>query len=93
MPAGPSGAADPSAAAAVHGIGDDDVRDAPVSTEVARPLRERLEDADLAGFYLARFDLPLLGVTYASARSSEVWSTVPRVAQGAELRATRRPAG
>ncbi len=50
----------PPEATAVHGIGDDDVRDAPPFRAVARGLLDFLGDADLAGFNVLRFDLPLL---------------------------------
>ena len=50
----------PSEATAVHGIGDDDVRDAPTFRQVARSLLEVLEGADLAGFNVRRFDIPIL---------------------------------
>lgn len=50
----------PAEATAVHGIGDEDVRDEPPFRRVARGLLELLEGADLAGFNVRRFDLPLL---------------------------------
>lgn len=50
----------PAGATAVHGIRDEDVRDEPTFREVARGLLDLLEGADLAGFNVGRFDLPLL---------------------------------
>lgn len=50
----------PAQATAVHGIGDDDVADAPTFAEMAATVRGWLADADLGGYNLARFDLPLL---------------------------------
>jgi DNA polymerase-3 subunit epsilon len=50
----------PPAAAAVHGIRDEDVRDEPPFRRVAKGLLELLEGADLAGFNVRRFDVPLL---------------------------------
>lgn len=50
----------PPEATAVHGISDEDVRDAPTFRQVARSLLEFLGDADLAGFNIRRFDVPLL---------------------------------
>ena len=50
----------PPEATAVHGITDEDVRDQPPFRRVARGLLELLEGADLAGFNVRRFDVPLL---------------------------------
>jgi DNA polymerase-3 subunit epsilon len=50
----------PPEATAVHGIRDEDVRDAPPFRQVARGLLDLLGDADLAGFNVRRFDVPLL---------------------------------
>jgi DNA polymerase-3 subunit epsilon len=50
----------PSGASAVHGIYDDDVRHEPAFGQIARGFLEWLGSADLAGFNLRRFDLPLL---------------------------------
>lgn len=50
----------PPQATAIHGIGDEDVRESPTFRQVARSLLEWLEGADLAGFNVLRFDLPLL---------------------------------
>jgi DNA polymerase-3 subunit epsilon len=50
----------PRAATAVHGIRDEDVRDAPTFRQIARGLLDFLSGADLAGFNVRRFDVPLL---------------------------------
>ncbi len=50
----------PPEATAVHGIRDEDVRECPVFRRVARGLLDFLGDADLAGFNVRRFDVPLL---------------------------------
>jgi DNA polymerase-3 subunit epsilon len=50
----------PMEATAVHGITDADVSDAPTFPEIARPLLDLLTDADLAGFNIRRFDVPIL---------------------------------
>jgi DNA polymerase-3 subunit epsilon len=45
---------------AIHGITDDDVKDAPKFREVAHDLAHFLENCDLAGFNSNHFDIPLL---------------------------------
>jgi len=50
----------PPEATAIHKITDDDVRDEPPFRQVAKALLDWLEEADLAGFNVARFDAPLL---------------------------------
>ncbi len=50
----------PEGATRIHGITDEDVKDAPVFKEVARTLARFLEGCDLAGFNSNRFDIPLL---------------------------------
>lgn len=47
-------------ATAIHGITNDDVKDAPTFAEVAKNLVKELEGCDLAGYNLHKFDLPLL---------------------------------
>lgn len=56
----------PPGATAVHGITDDDVRDEPVFGKIARGLLDFLAGADLAGFNVARFDIPLLDREFRS---------------------------
>ena len=50
----------PPDATAVHGIGDADVATAPKFRELARGILDVLTDADLAGFNVRRFDVPML---------------------------------
>jgi DNA polymerase-3 subunit epsilon len=50
----------PSEAAAVHGISDEDVKDAPTFRQIAPELLAFLGDADLAGYNIRAFDIPLL---------------------------------
>jgi len=50
----------PAGATAVHGIRDEDVADAPSFRQIARGLVELLDGADLTGFNVARFDIPML---------------------------------
>jgi len=51
----------------IHGITDDDVKDAPVFREVAKTLAKFLEGCDLAGFNSNRFDVPLLAEEFLRA--------------------------
>jgi len=50
----------PREATAVHGIRDEDVASSPPFRQVARELLNLLGEADLAGFNVRRFDVPLL---------------------------------
>lgn len=50
----------PSEAAAIHGISDADVAEAPLFREIAPVLLAFLGDADLAGYNVRAFDVPLL---------------------------------
>jgi DNA polymerase III subunit epsilon len=50
----------PPAATAVHGIDDALVRDAPGFSVILPEVERMLDGADLSGFNVARFDLPLL---------------------------------
>lgn len=44
----------------IHGIIDEDVKDAPTFKQIARSLADQIEGCDLAGFNSSRFDIPLL---------------------------------
>jgi DNA polymerase-3 subunit epsilon len=57
----------PAAATAVHGIRDEDVADCPPFRAVAATAARWLSGADLAGFNLCRFDLPLLTADFERA--------------------------
>jgi DNA polymerase-3 subunit epsilon len=50
----------PEEASAIHGIFDDDVKDAPVFRAVAKSLAAYMEGCDLGGYNSNRFDIPLL---------------------------------
>lgn len=50
----------PADSTAVHGITDDDVKDAPTFREVAAEVAALLQDCDFAGFNVLRYDAPLL---------------------------------
>ena len=44
----------------IHGISDEDVKDAPTFKEVAKDVAKFMEGADLAGYNMLRFDVPML---------------------------------
>lgn len=44
----------------IHGIYDDDVKDAPTFKNIAKSLAQFLEGSDLAGFNILKFDVPML---------------------------------
>ncbi|MCS6822463.1 MAG: 3'-5' exonuclease [Microscillaceae bacterium] len=50
----------PLEASLIHGIYDQDVADAPTFKQIAKELAKFLEGADLAGFNIIRFDVPML---------------------------------
>ena len=50
----------PSEATAIHGITDDDVKNEPSFMQVSRSFFNFLEDCDLGGFNLLKFDIPML---------------------------------
>ena len=50
----------PEEATQIHGIGDEDVRDKPTFRDSLGEIREVFRDSDVAGFNIARFDMPLL---------------------------------
>jgi DNA polymerase III subunit epsilon len=50
----------PAKVTAIHGISDDDVRDAPKFSEIAKSLVKVFEGSDFAGYNSNKFDLPLL---------------------------------
>lgn len=50
----------PESSSAIHGIYDDDVKDAPTFKQIAKEVVNDIEGADLAGFNSNRFDIPLL---------------------------------
>ncbi len=50
----------PTESSLIHGIYDEDVKDAPTFKQIAKSLDEFLEGCDLGGYNLAKFDVPLL---------------------------------
>ncbi|MGA3015037.1 MAG: exonuclease domain-containing protein [Bacteroidales bacterium] len=50
----------PEEVTAIHGITDEDVKDAPKFSEIAHELVQFLDNCDLAGFNSNHFDIPLL---------------------------------
>lgn len=50
----------PSEIAAIHGITDEKVKDAPSLAQVADDIIEFMEDADLAGYNSNKFDIPFM---------------------------------
>ena len=50
----------PEEASAIHGITDDDVKDAPSFMQLSRSFYNFLENCDLGGFNLLKFDIPML---------------------------------
>ena len=52
---------------AIHGIKDEDVKDAPSFAEVAKNLAKDFEGCDLAGYNSNKFDIPLLAEEFIRA--------------------------
>lgn len=50
----------PAATTAIHGIRDEDVKDAPTWKQAANEFRQFLENCDIAGYNSNRFDIPML---------------------------------
>ncbi len=57
----------PEEATAVHHITDEDVKDAPVFSQIAKDLSKVFEGCDIAGFNSNRFDVPLLAEEFLNA--------------------------
>lgn len=51
----------------IHGITDEDVKDAPTFKAIAKSLAAQLEGCDLAGYNSNRFDIPLLAEEFLRA--------------------------
>jgi DNA polymerase-3 subunit epsilon len=51
----------------IHGISDDDVKDAPQFNEIAKTLAKEIEGCDLAGYNSTKFDIPLLAEEFLRA--------------------------
>lgn len=52
---------------AIHGISNEDVKDAPSFNEVAKSLAREFEGCDLAGYNSVKFDIPLLAEEFLRA--------------------------
>jgi DNA polymerase-3 subunit epsilon len=50
----------PAGSTAIHGIKDEDVKDAPAFKQAAHELKQFMDNCDLAGYNSNRFDIPLL---------------------------------
>jgi DNA polymerase-3 subunit epsilon len=57
----------PAKVIAIHGITDDDVKDAPKFSEIANSLTKVFEGSDFAGYNSNKFDLPLLAEEFIRA--------------------------
>ncbi len=57
----------PPKSTAIHGITDEDVKDAPVFREIARNLAAFIEGCDLAGYNAIKFDIPVLAEEFLRA--------------------------
>ena len=51
----------------IHGITDEDIKDAPPFSEVARTLAKTMEGCDLVGYNSNKFDIPLLAEEFIRA--------------------------
>jgi len=63
----------PAEAAQITGISDKDVKDAPSFRQIVKEVLAFMEGADLAGFNLERFDLPLLARECSEAGGKFEW--------------------
>ena len=57
----------PPASSMIHGIKDDDVKDAPTFAEIARSIARVFEGCDFAGYNSNKFDIPLLAEEFLRA--------------------------
>ncbi len=57
----------PEKVTAIHGISNEDIKDAPTFNEIARTLAKEIEGCDLAGYNSIRFDIPLLAEEFLRA--------------------------
>ena len=57
----------PEKVVAIHGISNEDVKDAPTFNEVAKSIVRDLEGCDLGGYNSVRFDIPLLAEEFLRA--------------------------
>ncbi|MDF1575958.1 MAG: 3'-5' exonuclease [Bacteroidales bacterium] len=57
----------PEKVTAIHGISDEDVKDAPAFNEVAKSLARDFEGCDLGGYNSVKFDIPVLAEEFLRA--------------------------
>ncbi|MBN1598683.1 MAG: 3'-5' exonuclease [Bacteroidales bacterium] len=57
----------PAKSTAIHGIKDEDIKDAPTFTEVGKTILKEIEGCDLAGYNSNKFDIPLLAEEFLRA--------------------------
>jgi DNA polymerase-3 subunit epsilon len=57
----------PPQSTAIHGISDEDVKDAPTFKSIAKSLAAQIEGCDLAGYNSNRFDIPVLAEEFLRA--------------------------
>ena len=57
----------PPDATKVHGISNDDIKDAPKFSEIASEIAQFIDDSDLGGFNCNRFDFPMLAEEFGRA--------------------------
>ena len=57
----------PADATAVHGITDDDVKDCPRFSQIAKSLAQFMQGCDIAGYNSNKFDIPLLAEEFLRA--------------------------
>jgi DNA polymerase-3 subunit epsilon len=57
----------PEKATAIHGISNEDIKDAPTFNEVAKSVARDFEGCDLAGYNSVKFDIPLLAEEFLRA--------------------------
>lgn len=62
----------PAEATAIHGISDEDVKDAPKFREIAKSLAAFIDGCDFAGFNSNKFDAPLLAEEFLRVGLTEV---------------------
>ncbi|MDR2425177.1 MAG: 3'-5' exonuclease [Prevotellaceae bacterium] len=58
----------PQEASDIHGIKDEDVKNCPTFKQIARNLVQYMENCDLAGYNLFKFDIPLLAEEFLRAQ-------------------------
>ena len=64
----PDGMPIPAEATAVHGIRDEDVKDAPLFSQEAQRILDFIEGCDLAGYNIIRYDIPMLAEEFQRAQ-------------------------